>query len=162
MTAAYLLLTACLAGADPAPVAPAPAPAPAPVAASGCSSCSSCSSCCDDCCGGPSILDRLKECLRRKNSCCDSCCTSSCDSCCEEKPGLLDRLKARFHHNDCCSSCCDSCGSSCCGGGAAPGPKAEPIGAPKDAAPKKMPDGAEPGKTSLEPAPVAEPAANPF
>jgi hypothetical protein len=50
------------------------------------------------------------------------------------------------------SDCC--CVPSCCGAAAAP--KAEQIGAPKDAKemPKGTPDG---GKTSVEPIPAGEP-----
>jgi len=38
---------------------------------------------------------------------CSNCgAPAACDSCCEEKPGFMDRLKAKFHKSS-CDSCCE-------------------------------------------------------
>ncbi len=86
MKATFLLVAAVWATGDH----PAPAPAPTVVAPSSCSSCSGCSGYVGDygyygdCCGRPSLLDRLR-CrlggLFNRGGCCGGCETSSCDTC---------------------------------------------------------------------------------
>lgn len=173
-----------------APTAPPAQMAPAPSYGSGgsCGSCSSCgggSSCgsCGSSCGceeKPSFLERLKGRFHRDRDCgcaaapapCQTCapapvyhtapcgsCGSACDSC--DKPGFLDRLKARFHRdrdNDCgCGGApaCNSCGGGCASGGYAntgamplpPVKAGEPIKGPADG-PMKLPTGDKPKETS--------------
>lgn len=76
------------------------------------------------------------------NTGCNSGCSGSCDSC--DKPGLLDRLKARFASRK--HSSCDCAPSSCCGSAAPAGCSLPPAptapGAPSTPStpPKSMPD----------------------
>lgn len=136
--------------------------------------------CCEMDCGGDNrtLWQRIKD-RMRKNDCCDSCpapkcAPSCCDSC--DKPGLLDRLKARFRRDD---GCCDPCPAPCGGGtvihhggmphGTVPDkmPKVgEPVGPPKGSGEKIAPPkdgGTKPmssggGSTGLSPMPSAPPS----
>jgi hypothetical protein len=137
VNAAFLLVTsALLVGQAGDKKAPTPAPAtPAPAVAS------SCGPTCGDC--GCETTHKLRDRLRSMFSKCDSCdackptchehkpvCApvkTTCDAC--ERPGLLSKLRERFHRHD---SCCDGG----CGAPAAAPAKTEPIPAPG----KKMPD----------------------
>jgi hypothetical protein len=116
----------------------------------------SCNTCCDPC--------AKKSFFSRKNDCCApapcNTCNTCCDDCCD-RPGLLQRLMARFRKSDCCDPCCaPSCATCGCGAGhpAPVAPKGEAIPAPKDA--KPMPPGVEKKDSEVQaiPQPVTAPA----
>ncbi len=164
MNAAFLLvMTACSVGADPAQAPPPAAKPAAPAAivapaAAGCNDCGGCG------CEKEGFLAKLKSKFHHNDCGCAPApapACNTCDTCGHE--GLLSKFKGKFHHNDCgCApandcgcghegflsklkgkfhhnDCCDTC-NTC--GSAAPAPiKGETIPAPKDAGPKKMPEG---------------------
>ena len=173
MNVLFLLLTSVSAG-DAVHAAP---PASGPIVSTpipggcgggtvgGCGA--SCDSCGSDCCGKPSLCDRIKARFRKSSSCCESACAaptcsapacatsscatascgSTCDSCCTKKPSLLDRLRARKCKSSCCPSTCDSCGVAAQSGCAGCAPS---IGAPASGVPSHPVTPVEPGK-SIEP-----------
>lgn len=94
MNFAFLMLTSCLAGADPVPAAAAPAPL-VPVASAAPAS--------GACCGGNCGSGNCGSC----NSGCDAC-----NPCCE-KEGCLAKLKKRFKKKSCCDDCCAPTMPSC-------------------------------------------------
>lgn len=92
---------------------------------------------------------RLRGLFHRRDDCgqqacqpvCQPVCRPACQPACRpandccDRPGLLDRLRSRFHRNDCCDNACGSVTTH------KPG---ETIMTP----PKKLPGG---GKTGIEP-----------
>ena len=180
-----LVSSAWIAGADATQVStpvtqeviPVNATAPAPA---GCGISGGCAASSDPC-ARPGIFSRIKDRFSSKSACCpapdcapapvkiekpakapEPCAApvtvKPCDPCATAKPGILDRIRAKFRKGSACDSGCEG---GCASAAApthevVPAPRETPKAAPKAApeAPQKVPE-----KTQAETSPITPVAA---